>query len=455
MEYKEFLKSAANVVPSKRQLAWYNMQFYAFVHFTVNTYTNLEWGLGNEDEKIFNPTELDCDQWVEAVKSAGMKGLILTAKHHDGFCLWQTKTTEHSVKNSLWKNGKGDVVRECAEACKRGGIKFGIYISPWDRNSPLYGTDAYNDFYCEQLTELLTNYGDIFLVWFDGSCGEGPNGRRQNYDFPRYIDLIRKLQPNTFIFSDHGPDIRWCGNEAGSSRRAEWAVVPHDLCFRAEKQTGPGPMAGTLSYMFNPAECVGDLHVIQYADGLSFCGAEIDMSIRPGWFYHENEKPHSLERLLHTYINSCGNNTSFNLNIPPMPSGKFHPDDVARLKELGDALKSRFGEDKKAAFEMHEIPVESDTQRRIRIKLSEKTKLAYVELRENIAKGQRVEMFRILTPTVEEKVFNGLTQDTVYEGYTIGSRKICPISAETDVLEVQILAARDTVDLKEITVYKA
>lgn len=455
MEYKDFLKSAANVVPSERQLAWCDMQFYAFVHFTVNTYTDLEWGLGNEDEKIFNPAELDCDQWVEAVKSAGMKGIILTAKHHDGFCLWQTETTEHSVKNSPWKNGRGDVVRECAEACKRGGIKFGVYISPWDRNCPLYGSDAYNDFYCAQLTELLTNYGDIFEVWFDGSCGEGPNGRRQNYDFSRYIELIRKLQPNAFIFSDYGPDVRWCGNESGSSRRAEWAVVPHDLCFRAEKQTGAGPMAGTLSYMFNPAECVGDLNVIQYANGLSFCGAEIDMSIRLGWFYHENEKPHSLERLLNTYINSCGNNTSFNLNIPPMPSGKFHPDDVARLKELGDAIRSRFGEEKKVPYESSEIHVASDTQRRIRIKLPEKTKIAYVELRENLAKGQRVEMFRILAPTNEEKVFNGLTEDTVYEGYTIGNRKICPVSAETDVLEIQILSARDSVELKDIIVYKA
>lgn len=455
MEYKEFLKSAASVVPSKRQLEWYDMQFYAFVHFTVNAYTDLEWGLGNEDEKIFNPVELDCDQWVEAVKSAGMKGIVLTAKHHDGFCLWQTETTGHSVKNSLWQNGKGDVVRECAQACKRGGIKFGFYLSPWDRNSPLYGTDAYNDLYCAQLTELLTNYGDIFMVWFDGACGEGPNGRKQNYDFPRYINLIRTLQPDAFIFSDSGPDVRWCGNESGSCRRAEWAVVPHELCFRAEKQTGAGPLKGDLAYISNIDECIGDLHVIQQASGLSFCGAEIDMSIRPGWFYHANEKPHSLERLMKTYINSCGNNTSFNLNIPPMPNGKFHPEDVARLKELGEALRSSFGEDKKVPFDVTEIPLDSDTQRRIRLKLPEKVKVAYIELRENIAKGQRVEMFRILAPTVEEKVFNSFTEDIIYEGQTVGNRKICPVNAETDVLEIQILSARDTVDLKEITVYKA
>ena len=185
MEYRDFLKAAAHVKPSARQMAWFDTEFYAFVHFTVNTYTDLEWGLGNEDEKIFNPYDLNCDEWVEAVKSAGMKGLVLTAKHHDGFCLWPSKYTEHSVKNSPWKNGQGDVVRECAEACHRGGIKFGVYLSPWDRNSKYYGTEAYNDYYVSQLTELCTEYGPLFMVWFDGACGEGPNGKKQVYDFER------------------------------------------------------------------------------------------------------------------------------------------------------------------------------------------------------------------------------------------------------------------------------
>ena len=454
MDYKAFLKSAANVVPSERQFDWFDMQFYAFVHFTVNTYTDLEWGLGDEDEKIFNPTELDCDQWVEAIKSAGMKGLILTAKHHDGFCLWQTSTTEHSVKNSTWRDGKGDVVRECAEACKRGGIKFGVYLSPWDRNSKYYGTPEYNDFYCAQLTELLTNYGDIFMVWFDGACGEGPNGKKQEYDFDRYIKIIRELQPQAVIFNDFGPDVRWCGNEAGKPRRAEWAVVPHDLCFRAEKQTEGKLMDGNLKYMYNPAECIGDLSVIQYADGLAFCGAEIDMSIRPGWFYHEAEKPHSLERLFNTYVNSCGNNTSFNLNIPPMPNGKFHTDDVARLKELGEAINNSFGESKRISCTVEEIPMESDTQRRIRLAFPEKEKVAFVELKENLRNGQRVEMFRILAPTYEEFLWNGSTGDVIYNGYTVGNRKICPVDTETEVIEIQILSARDSVEFKDIIVYR-
>ena len=199
----DFIREAARVVPSQRQLDWFEMERYAFVHFGVNTFTDREWGEGTEDEAIFDPKKLDCDQWVEAIKSAGLKGMILTAKHHDGFCLWPSKYTEHSVKNSPFQ---GDVVREAAEACRRGGIKFGFYLSPWDRNSKLYGTPAYNDYFCNQLEELLTGYGDIFCVWFDNACGEGEGGKKQVYDFPRYFEMIRKYQPNAVIFNDFGPD---------------------------------------------------------------------------------------------------------------------------------------------------------------------------------------------------------------------------------------------------------
>ena len=223
----EFLKEAAGVVPSERQLAWFDIGFYAFIHFGVNTFTDREWGDGTEPESIFNPEKLDCRQWAETVKAAGMKGMVLTAKHHDGFCLWPSKYTEHSVKNSPCKR---DVVGEAALACREAGLKFGVYLSPWDRNSQYYGTPEYNDYYCNQLEELLTGYGELFCIWFDGACGEGPDGRKQEYDFPRYIRLIRKYQPNAVIFYDKGPDVRWCGNEAGSSRISEWAVVPGELC---------------------------------------------------------------------------------------------------------------------------------------------------------------------------------------------------------------------------------
>ena len=279
---------------------------------------------------------------VEAVKAAGMKGLVLTAKHHDGFCLWPTRTTEHSVKNSPLGR---DVVKEAAEACRRGGIKFGFYLSPWDRNAPCYGTPAYNDFFCEQLTELLTGYGDIFYVWFDNACGEGPNGKKQEYDFPRYFELIRKYQPGAVIFNDFGPDVRWCGNEAGTARYAEWAVVPTELCHYAQAQTGPGPLAGEgdLSYLYNTAQEIGAMSNILYSKGLAFVPAEIDMSIRPGWFWHPNEEPHSLERLFRTYLDSVGNNACFHLNIPPNREGLFDSRDVARLKEFGDLIQRELG----------------------------------------------------------------------------------------------------------------
>lgn len=443
MEFEKFLKAAANVVPSKRQLDWFDTEFYAFIHFTVNTYTDLEWGLGNEDPRVFNPVELDCDEWVEAVKAAGMKGIVLTAKHHDGFCLWQSKYTEHSVKSSPWKGGEGDVVRECAEACRRGGIKFGVYLSPWDRNSKYYGTDEYNDYYCNQLTELLTEYGELFMVWFDGACGEGPNGKKQVYDFDRYISLIRKYQPNAVIFNDHGPDVRWCGNEAGSARRAEWAVVPSELCGFSEIQTGAGPLDGDISYIYNSEPNIGELHNIMYSKGLVFAGSEIDMSIRPGWFYHKNEEPHSLERLFRTYLNSCGANTSFNLNVPPMPSGRFDPRDVKRLHELGEAIRNAIGEEKRLNCEIKKLSIGS-TQCRYEITLHDTADVRYLNIMEDISKGQRIEKFRILS--------GGLP---IYSGYTVGHRKLCPVNVRTNRLVLEIVGARDTVIMRDIGVYKA
>lgn len=445
----EFLKTAANVKPSARQLSWFDTEFYAFIHFTVNTYTDMEWGLGNEDPAIFNPYDLNCDEWVESVKKAGMKGMVLTAKHHDGFCLWPSAYTEHCVKNSPWKGGKGDVVRECAEACRRGGIKFGFYLSPWDRNSKYYGTDAYNDYYVNQLTELLTGYGDIFMVWFDGACGEGPNGKKQVYDFERYIEVIRKYQPDACIFNDHGPDVRWCGNEAGQARRAEWAVVPCELCFRSEVQTGAGPFAegADMSYIYNSEQALGELNNIICSRGLVFAGAEIDMSIRRGWFWHEKEEPHSLERLFNTYLNSCGANTCFNLNVPPMPSGRFDPRDIARLEELGGALKKAFGEERKVTARITELASDCPAQAKYLIEFDEPVDIAYVSLMEDIAKGQRIETFKICAGKNTER-------DSVrYHGYTVGHRKICPVNIKADCITLFVTSARDRVNMRDITVY--
>lgn len=448
MEMKEFLKSAASVKPSERQMNWHNTEFYAFIHFTMPTYLNAEIGEGNEDENIFNPYDINCDEWVEAVKSAGMKGIVLTAKHHDGFCLWPSKYTEHCVKNSkLWKDGKGDVVKECAEACRRGGIKFGLYLSPWDRAEKSYGTPEYNDFYCNQLEELLTGYGELFMLWFDGACFEGPDGRKQEYDFDRYIKLIRKYQPNACIFNDHGPDVRWCGNEGGKSRRAEWAVVPHELCFRAELQGGAGPLAGEgdLSYMQAYDGNIGELHNIMYSRGLTYTPAEIDMSIRPGWFYHPDQEPHSLERLFNTYITSCGHNAGFNLNIPPMPNGRFDKRDIARLKELGEFISSEFAEEKKMPYTIEREDL-SETQCRFTLKFNEWRHIRYVVLREDIENyGQRIESFQIAYKVGDEQF---------YTGFSVGNKQICKLrDFYLNQLVITVTAARDTVHLKDIEIF--
>ncbi|MBE6543798.1 MAG: alpha-fucosidase [Ruminococcaceae bacterium] len=469
---KNFLMQAAMVKPSKRQLDWFELGGYAFIHFGINTFTDREWGNGKEDEKLFDPQKLDCDQWVAAIKSAGLKGMVLTAKHHDGFCLWPSKYTEHSVKNSMYS---GDVVREASDACRRGGIKFGFYLSPWDRNSALYGTPEYNDYFCNQLTELLTEYGDIFCVWFDNACGEGPNGKRQVYDFDRYISLIRKYQPGAVIFNDYGPDVRWCGNEGGHARHSEWAVVPRELCRYSEVQTVPSPMAeyGDLSYMYNMDEEIGTLSNIMFSRGLCFTPSEINMSIRPGWFFHDNEGPHSLERLYRTWLTSYGANACMHLNIPPNKDGLFDERDVARLGELGALLKKEFGEpivscENSSSPECGELcAIEgcSEYQPKYKVHLPKpvgQNRLRHIVLREQISEGQRIESFKVKACYENGRCYS------IYEGTCVGNRRICEVRdpfAEqnyltddregtriTDIV-VQITSSRGPVKLKSITVY--
>ena len=297
---------ASKVTPSPRQLEWQKIEFYAFCHFGTNTFTGKEWGDGNAAPSLFNPKKLDAEQWVKEIKNAGMRALILTCKHHDGFCLWPSKYTDYSVKNSPYKNGKGDVVKEVSDACKKYGIKFGVYLSPWDRHEKTYGQGkAYDDYFVNQLTELAENYGEIFCFWFDGACGEGKNGKKQVYDWNRYFSLIREKQPNA-VLSICGTDVRWCGNEAGVARQSEWAVVPHELCYWAEKQTGAGPLheaaPHALDTLYNTDPLIGTVPQIFYSEGLVCTPCEINMSIRPGWFWHEQEEPHGLDRLFHTYL---------------------------------------------------------------------------------------------------------------------------------------------------------
>ena len=320
-------------VPTPRQLQWQALEFYAFAHFGMNTFTDREWGDGREDPHLFNPSALDARQWVRAFSDAGMKMVILTAKHHDGFCLWPSKYTAHSVASSPWRSGRGDLVREVSDACREYGMKFGVYLSPWDRHEPTYGdSPRYNDFYVNQLTELLTGYGPIAVVWFDGACGEGPNGKRQEYDWARYRAVVRKLQPDAVMFSDAGPDIRWIGNEKGVANETNWSTVN---------------LAGMGIGVSNAGQTEG------HVGGTDWVPAEVDVSIRPGWFYHpaEDSKVKPLERLVDIYFTSVGRNGSLLLNVPPDQRGLIHDADVARLKELGQALGATF----KADLALHSV----------------------------------------------------------------------------------------------------
>jgi alpha-L-fucosidase len=311
-----------------------------------------------------------------------------------------------------------------------------------------HGTDEYNDYYVNQLTELLTNYGEIFHVWFDNACGEGPNGKKQVYDFDRYIKTIRKYQPNATFFNDKG-GMRWCGNESGKAAHAQWCVVPYELCSISEHKTEvEALMEGSLDDIRNSEAILGSIANIMYSKALTFCPAETDMSIRPGWFYHENEEPHSLERLFNTYLRTVGGNTTFNLNIPPMPNGKFNEKDVKRLKELGDKINAEFGTNLAEDAEIIENKEPDSYQTEFIVKLKNKQPLKYIELAETIAEGQKVESFKIHSKN------NDNLWNFEEHGTTIGSRKIVALDdVTTDEIKVQITSARDTVKMDWIKVY--
>jgi alpha-L-fucosidase len=315
------LPRPALATPSPAQLAWQRDELAMFTHFGVNTFTDREWGTGKEDPAIFDPRALDTRQWARAARAGGFKAMILTAKHHDGFCLWPTATTRHSVASSPWRGGSGDLVREFVDACRAEGLRAGLYLSPWDRNHPTYGdSPAYNDVYAAQLTELLTNYGPVSEVWFDGANGEGPNGRRQVYDWPRVWGIVRRLQPEAVIFSDAGPDVRWCGNERGVAGDPNWSPVD-PATVRFPGQTGPE---------IEPSLQHGS------PTGSAWRPAEVDVSIRPGWFWHpaQDDEVRDVDNLVELYFTSVGRNSKLLLNVPPTRDGLLHETDVARLAGL-------------------------------------------------------------------------------------------------------------------------
>jgi len=415
------LAKSVDVRPTPRQVAWQRDEISAFIHFGMNTFTDREWGDGKEDPKLFNPTEFDAHQWVRAAKAAGVSRMILTAKHHDGFCLWPSKYTEHCVRNSPWKDGKGDIVGEFINACRDEGMHYGIYISPWDRHEQSYGdSPKYNQYFQDQLREVLTTYPGIEEVWFDGACAEGPNGKKQEYDWRAYWKLIRELVPNTAI-TVRGPDVRWCGNEAGHTRQSEWSVIPmpgDDQPWESSDET----LSGFLRDIYG--DDLGSRDVLmrsrQNHAVLSWYPSQVNTSIRPGWFYHshEDDRVRSLDDLLNVYYGSVGGNGQFLLNIPPDRRGLFHENDVARLKQLGDVLKATFAQNlttgakltaevaggksaRDIAAVLDDNPdtfwtsTDGSTAVTVTAQLPTSVRANCLMLQEHIASGQRVEGFEV------------------------------------------------------------
>jgi alpha-L-fucosidase len=450
-------------LPSERQLAWHEMEYYMFVHFTVNTFTDREWGLGDEPETVFNPTELDCRQWARVAKEAGMKGIIITAKHHDGFCLWPSQYTDHSVKRSKWKNGEGDVVGELSKACSEFGLKLGIYLSPWDRNSAVYATPEYLTYYRNQLRELLTKYGNIFEVWFDGANGgDGYYGgaretrkidNRTYYDWTNTQNIVRELQPGAVMFSDAGPDVRWVGNESGLGSPTNWSLLRRDEMYPG------GDFAAIL----------GEGH----SDGKYWVPAEVDVSIRPGWFYHakQDSQVKSPEKLLELYYASVGRNCNLLLNVPPDRRGLLNENDVRSLigfKELRDkefAVELTKGKKAEAtstrgrnflpSFTIDDDPATYwSTPDKVRsasvtIDLDEETEVNRVLIQEYIKLGQRVKKYSVQALAAGE-------WKNVVAGTTIGNKIIRKFQViKTSRIRINIEDSKACPAISNIKLYRA
>lgn len=440
--------------PTKAQLQWHDMEFYLFMHFGPNTFTDLEWGHGNEKETVFNPANLDCEQWCRIAKAAGAKGIIITAKHHDGFCLWPSKFSTHTVRESKWKHGKGDVLKDLSAACKKYRLKFGVYISSWDRNHPDYGTEKYNDVFVNMMKELFTNYGPIWELWWDGANGEGPNGKKQVYDWKRFEQTVRKLSPQTVVFSDIGPDVRWAGNEEGFAGKTNWNMLD-----TAGFTRGAGAPAQAVLNTGNE-------------NGKNWIPAECDVSIRPGWFYHkaEDSKVKTPEQLFELYLKSVGRGANLLLNVPPDGRGLITRYDSAALVGFHQLRTRNFrnnlfknsatyhlfhGHLKKAPalsdgnYKTVE-PVTEAVQESAGVELKQKknTKINCIVLHEDISKGQRCARFKLLLFNSKDELIQ-----EIY-GTTIGSKRIVTFPAvNINTIELTIEAQHDSTGLSEMEAY--
>ncbi len=400
--------AASRPRPTRAQLDWQRDEFALFVHFGVNTFTDREWGDGSENPRIFDPAVLDARQWTRSARAAGVKSMILTAKHHDGFCLWPTRTTTHSVASSPWRGGTGDLVREFVDACRAEGIRPGLYLSPWDRHEPTYGdSPRYNDLYVAQLTELLTQYGEIHEVWFDGANAEGPNGRKQVYDWPRTWGTVRRLQPRAVMFSDAGPDVRWIGNESGTAGTTNWSTVDPRIV------TAPGVSGDEVMRSLQHGD----------RDGTVWRPGETDVSIRPGWFYHpaEDTKVRSADNLVDLFFTSVGRNSKLLLNVPPTRDGLFHATDVAALQGMRTRLDAMFAQNL-AARTRTAFRVKTPTSAESTLTFAAPVTIGLLDLAESIASGQRAARYRVETD--DGRGWQPLTQGT-----TIGHRKLEKVSA--------------------------
>lgn len=439
-------------LPTKAQLEWQDLENYLFIVFGPNTFTDKEWGDGKEDPKVFNPTQLDARQWARTAKEAGMKAIIFVAKHHDGFVLYPSKYSNHTVRESAWKDGKGDVMREIADACKAYGLKFGVYLSPWDRNHPDYGTPYYNQIYANMLNEVYTGYGPVFEQWFDGANGEGPNGKKQEYDWEFYNQTVYHNQPGTVIFSDIGPGCRWVGNEDGMAGTTNWSTLNTKGC--------------------NPGSKPADILNKGEEDGAAWVPAESDVSIRPGWFYSPSTDTRlkSVDKLMDIYYGSVGRNSNLLLNVPPDRRGLIPAQDSLRLMEFRRMREQVF---KKNLALKAKVTVSSsrnnlkpaslvdgkaatywaspDTALTPVICLNFKKAVTFnrLLLQEYIALGQRVKSFKV------EVLDNGQYKEIANET-TIGHKRILLLpDTKTKAVRITITGAKACPVLSEVQLFNA
>ena len=453
------VKRYISVRPSENQLRFHEMKYYNFIHFGMNTFTGREWGDGTEDPKIFNPKQLDTDQWCRILKNSGSKGIIFTAKHHDGFCLFDSKYTDHSVMYSPY--GK-DIIKELSKSCKKYGLKLGIYLSPWDRHEKTYGSEEYNDYFVNQLTELCTNYGEIFCFWFDGACGEGPNGKKQVYDWKRYYSVISELQPKA-LHANCAPDVRWIGNEGGRTRKAEWNVIPwtedtlDDIANNSQKTEGFG-----INFFDRKDEDLGSREKLSGMANLCWCPAEADVPINHSWFWQkdefyaerEDEPCRTPKELADIYFRTVGGNASLLLNVPADRDGLINPREIKVLKEFTKIIEDTFKEN--MPFELSLVSPDGEEcipgadsfmmqENEAAIRLRPNGKFRTLMIEEDVKYSQRVEKCSLFADGKHVQDFT-----------TIGSGKILrfPSGIDADEVDIVITQSRSNPIIKSIRLYK-